>query len=153
MQTTNDFALRRSFQPYLGEAIIFGALSVLLVFAWMRTSNTSWLVAIIVLLVIVLASHYADFRYRVFWRNGVIERVTSNGIHTTIRIADISRITLEKSESSAMLTLRRPMRRVTIYAMNGDHLDVSLRHFVVEDIRKMLQDIHKNRSDLTLPTI
>lgn len=149
----SDFALRRSFRAYLGEIIIFGGLSLLLILAWMRTSNSSWLAAIVIMLAIVLVSHYADFRYRVFWRDGAIARVTSNGVLTTIRAADISRVVTEKSDVRTTLTLSRPMRRITVYAADGRHLDVSLKHFVISDVHRLLQEIHKQRSDLKLPTV
>jgi len=50
--------------------------------------------------------------------------------------------------------MRRPFRRITIYAEGAEitkFIDVSLKHFVAEDIRKLMRKIHDNRPDLSLP--
>jgi hypothetical protein len=59
----------------------------------------------------------------------------------------------EKSDLATMLSFRRPTRRITIYGKDQQHLDVSLKHFVMADIRRLMQEIKKERPDLTLPNV
>jgi hypothetical protein len=148
-----DFALKRSIRPYLGELIIIGVITIGLVYTSIRTSTTGLLGVVFVGFVLVLATHYADFRYRVFWRNSEVERIATNKSITTIKASDISRVVLEKSDLATMLTLRRPTRRITIYGKDQQHLDVSLKHFIISDIRRLMQKIHEERPELILPRI
>jgi len=150
---SNEFALRRTIQPYLGEIVIFGALSLLLILAWLKTANLSWLEAIVVMLGVAIATHYADIRYRVSWKAGQIECITSNNIKIRLKPSDISRVVLETSDLKTILRLTRPARRIAIYSKNQEHIDVSLKHFVTGDINRLMQEIHKERPDLSIPTI
>ena len=140
--SSTDFALRRSIKPYVGEMVIIGSITVGLVFISIKKSTWSPLEVALVGFVLVAISHYADFRYRVFWRNGGIEGITTNNQVTTIMMSDISKVILEDSDLATMLTLRRPVRRITIYSKDGRHLDVSLKHFVMPDIKRLMQEIH-----------
>ena len=148
-----DFALKRSIRPYLGELIIVGVITIGIIYIAIRTSTPALLEVVLVGFVLVLATHYADFRYRVFWRNGAVERIATNKSITTIKATDILRVVLETSDLTTMLTLSRPKRRITIYGKDHERLDVSLKHFVTADIRRLMQEIHNERPDLSLPTI
>jgi hypothetical protein len=49
---------------------------------------------------------------------------------------------------------RRPFRRIAVYAQHGSStkfIDVSLKHFAADDIRKLMRVIHEQRPDLVLP--
>lgn len=153
MISTNDFALKRSIRPYLGEFLIIGVITAVLIYASIATSTPSLLGVVAIGLVLAFSTHYADFRYRVYWKNDAVERITSNNITTKIKASEISRISLEKSDLRTMLSLRRPSQRVTIYGRDDQHLDVSLKHFVASDIKRLLQKIHEIRPDLNMPTI
>jgi len=100
------------------------------------------------------AASYGDTRYRIFWNDGEVKQISANKYVTTIRISEITHIGQERSDLGTRLALRRPADRIAIYASQGAaerHIDVSLRHFVTDDIRKLLRAIHDRRSDLTIP--
>ncbi len=151
--STQEFALKRTIKPYIGELIIITAITIGLIYTSIRTSTLGLSEVAFVGFVLVFATHYPDFRYRVFWRNDVVERVATNKSVTTIKARDISHVALEQSDLAAMLTLRRPTRRITIYSKDHQHIDVSLKHFAIADIRRLMQKIREQRPDLTLPTI
>ncbi|MBS0193978.1 MAG: hypothetical protein JSR34_07005 [Proteobacteria bacterium] len=85
------------------------------------------------------------------------------GIKTiSISIDQIQRIKLEtslgarrKSNSfwSSLFVVDRPLRRIVI-TPKGDkegYVDVSLKHFAVDDIRTLMRRIHEQRPELVLP--
>jgi hypothetical protein len=52
------------------------------------------------------------------------------------------------------VSLRRPFRRLAIYSEHGSSIkfiDVSLKHFAADDVRKLMRVIHEQRPDLVLP--
>jgi hypothetical protein len=101
-----------------------------------------------------VAVSYGDTRYRIFWQDGEIKQISANKYVTTIRTSDITRVAQERSDLQTRLKLRRPADRISIYGGRGDeqkHIDVSLRHFVAADIRKLMQAVHDQRPDLPLP--
>jgi hypothetical protein len=153
MTSLNDFTLRRTMTPYVGELVIVGAIMIGMVALSLKTSSWPPLGVALIGCCLLLVTHYADLRYRVFWRDGTVERITANNIKTTIKAFDISHVVLEQSTGIGMLALRRPVRRITIYGKGEQHLDVSLRHFALDDIRRLMEVIHKMRPDLALPII
>ena len=53
-----------------------------------------------------------------------------------------------------LATFSRPMRRIVIYAKHADggkFIDVSLKHFVAADVRRLMKLIHERRPDLAVP--
>jgi hypothetical protein len=54
-----------------------------------------------------------------------------------------------------MFAASRPFRRIAIYAGDprgtGKFIDVSLKHFAADDVRKLMRIVHDRRSDLILP--
>jgi hypothetical protein len=149
----NDFALKRSIRPYIGEMIIIGTITVGLIITAFKKSSWSPIEVGLAGLALVVISHITDFRYRVFWRNEEIESITTNNQMTTIRPPDISKVVLEYSDIATVLSMRRPSQRITIYSKDNRLIDVSLKHFVTTDIKRLLQEIHNQRPDLTLPKI
>ena len=60
----------------------------------------------------------------------------------------------ERLKSSQGIT-RRVFRRIAIYQEKSDgtvkFVDVSLKHFIPEDIKKLMTLIHEKRPDLEIP--
>jgi len=155
--TADSFALRRVVGPY----VIFPFVIVLLVIAWipagLRTHD--WWTGLEVigsLLPFIIIIVYTMSRYRVIWENGTII-TKSGGFGTGERIIDVKDITRIKQESSDIHTLARmvrPSHRITIYAKTHDgttFTDVSLKHFNLADVRKLMNFIHERRPDLDMP--
>jgi hypothetical protein len=154
MESSSDFTLRRSIRPYLGGLLINTVLTVMLLFAAIKTWNISWVEALVLLWVFVIAVHYPDTRYRIFWINGRIKQTAANKDVTVIDPSSISRIAYETSDLLTFFSFRRPSQRIAVYAGHGAeerHIDVSIRHFVTDDIRKLMQIIHDKRPDLIIP--
>jgi hypothetical protein len=154
MKDTEHFALRRTFQPYAAEFIIFCAITGLLIFDLFRTHDMNWFGLIVLLWGIVIATQYPNARYRIFWEDGKIKQVAVYGEPTVIEASEINKIAQETSNLQTLLAMRRPSRRIAIYARgpNGHKwIDVSLKHFAAEDIRRLMRAIHEQRPDLSMP--
>jgi hypothetical protein len=93
--------------------------------------------------------------YRIFWRDGAILQKASGGPDVSIRPDEITSVEQETSDVGTALAMRRPFRRIVIYAENprgeGKYIDVSLKHFLADDVRKLMRAIHARRPDLALP--
>lgn len=75
----------------------------------------------------------------------------SGGPDRRIRFDEITEIKYEIGASES-----RPFRRLVILGRHNvpdAFIDVSLRHFQMDDIQKLLSDIHEHRPELTLPAI
>src|SRR5208337_82088 len=139
----SNFELRRSIRPYMADMVITGIISALFIFAAIKNNNATLLWPVLILIAASAATRWSDLRYRVFWKNNAVERITSNGFKTTIVANDISHMEYETSGPNTLLRLNRPSRRITIYSKNKEHLDVSLKHFTINDIRRLMQAIHE----------
>jgi hypothetical protein len=147
--------LRRDAAPYL----IFGAFFVLAtlvgLYASVRTADWTFMKYYALIWLLYFPWMFIVSRYRIFWRDGVIIQKASGMADVSIRVEEIARIRQETSNVGTLVRLRRPFRRITIYAEERDggskFIDVSLKHFVADDVRKLMRAIHSRRPDLELP--
>jgi hypothetical protein len=154
MEHTEDFALRRTIQPYAALLIVLVAITLLGVFDAIKTHDLNWIGAILFLWAISILTQYPDTRYRIFWENDAIKQIAVYGTPTVIEPSEINKITQERSDLQTLLAMRRPSRRIAIYARGpSGHkwIDVSLKHFAAEDIRRLMRAIHEQRPDLSMP--
>ena len=150
----NEFALTRSIYPYRLSLIVCIGISVLGVFAWAKTRDPNIFLVTLLVWLVTIATQYENTRYRIFWKDGVITQVSVNKFLTTISCPEITRIVQERSDLQNRLRMQRPLDRIAIYAGQGTkerHIDVSLRHFVSDDIRRLMHAIHEQRPDLAIP--
>jgi hypothetical protein len=163
---SKSFKLRHSLQPYGGFVVIYAALAIFFVIASVTTNNwkdsvplLSFLTAAFVILVVFWA--FLNSRYRVALEDGTLVMQSASLFNksralTSIKIADITSVKKEISDTHSAIKLRRPFRRIAIYAGQGDGakwIDVSLKHFKLEDIRKLLRGIRDSRPDLDVPEV
>ncbi len=97
---------------------------------------------------------YIDTRYRICWQDGKVVQRAANGAITTIKVDEIERIEQETSDLQTLLSMSRPFRRITIYGNTSEGMkviDVSLKHFNLDDVRKLMKVIHDHRPDLPMP--
>lgn len=148
--------LRRGFSPYIGEASILLLISFGALFVSMKKHD--WGLAIAVCVIWLLAFVYFSFglKYKIFWTNEEIRQEASGGsVH--VRYEAITKVQLEVANSAEFVSSSRPFRRITIYAEkpSGDteFIDISLKHFNLTDIRRVLKSIHLHRPDLALPKL
>jgi hypothetical protein len=74
----------------------------------------------------------------------------------SIKFANINSIQQKVSNARTAASLRRPFRRIAIYAPSkegADFIDISLKHFVHADIKKLLEIVKSERPDLSVPTV
>jgi hypothetical protein len=156
MTSDNDFALTRSIGPYVLYLVIFSGISLLGLLDWFILHDPSVFIVSLLGWVLLSATQYSNTRYRIYWHEGRIEQIAADKSITTINVSEITRITEERSDLRTLFSLTRPSHRISIYA-KGVHgmkfIDVSFKHFVVADIRRLMQEIHEERPNLALPTI
>ena len=151
-----SFALRRVFGPYAIWPFVILLLVIVWVPAGLRTHDWSGLEAIGALLPLIVIAIYIMSRYRVSWENGTI--ITRSGGFgygvRSIDIKDIISIKQERSDIHTLMKMVRPASRITIYAKTSEGMtftDVSLKHFNLVDVRKLMKLIHEHRPDLEMP--
>jgi len=98
---------------------------------------------------------YIGLKYKVYWKDNEICQEASGGPKVCIAYGEITRLALETSKPAELPSSSRPFRRIAIYGGNvgnfDSFIDVSLKHFVADDIRKLMRAIRARRSDLELP--
>lgn len=147
--------LRRTIAPYVGQIIILSLATLYFVFLSIKAQEwKSTLVAVPVMWLLFSPLVYFGLRYKISWTDEEICMAASGG-KVRIKYEEITDIESETSKPGELLAASRPFRRIAIYAgkPHGEakHIDVSLKHFVATDIRKLMHAIHDRRPDLTLP--
>jgi hypothetical protein len=146
--------LRRTIAPYVGQLIIFSlvTLGVLLVSVQKHVLSLILPVPIMWLLFAFLVC--IGLRYRIVWTNNEVCQRASGGSNVCIEYGQITRITSEVSKPGEWFAASRPFRRIVIYAQGGEDkfIDVSLKHFLADDIRELMRAIRIRRPDLELPS-
>jgi hypothetical protein len=145
--------LRRTITPYVGLSVILVGITVFCAYVAHKTSqwNLLWAAAAMWPL-FAFAYLYFGLKYRVLWDGiGVYMRASGMKEQRLVRYEDITSIKYEVSASQS-----RPFRRIVVngHAHKSDaFVDISLRHFRLEDIEALLTEIQARRPDLTLPKI
>lgn len=92
--------------------------------------------------------------YAVGMRDGSIwQRAFGQG-RVSLPVKNITSVGREISDAKTLATMNRPFDRITIQGAVGAKeviVDVSARHFVAADIRRLMRLIREARPDLTLP--
>lgn len=148
------FVLRLVARPYMLYPILIVFLVVISLPYIIRTHDYGMLAGPILVLFFSVIIVYFGTRYRVWWRNGNIVMRSADKIFVIISVEDIKSIKQETSDLHNVVKMRRPVRRISIYSntLDGDKfIDISLKHFNLEDIRKLINLIHERRPDLEMP--
>ncbi|HWE48115.1 MAG TPA: hypothetical protein VG407_19010 [Caulobacteraceae bacterium] len=142
------FRLRKTSWPTLsvlaGPAIALGALAF--IYAMTADLNVLWGALAVILLSAYLL--WTQRAYGVSVEGGeVIQR--GAGLRKRIPVSDIVRVEKESSISGALSG--HAFRRLAIYGHGKDLIGVSLKHFEIADIQKLLDILRSSRPDLALP--
>lgn len=151
---TKSFNLKRSAQPYIALPIIILLIAVFWICYVIRTKDWGPLEALGALMIVATIIAWYGTRYRISWHDGEIVQRAADGPITVIKIDHIYKIEQETSDIKTLLRMRRPSRRVTIYGRTShgmQKIDVSLKHFKREDVKKLMRGIHELRPDLKMP--
>ena len=121
----------------------------------MRTREWGLLLSVPVIWALFLPLVYFGLKYRIYWTDSEVCQKASGGADVRIKFNEMTRIALEVSKPGELLSASRPFRRIAIYAGDshneGKFIDVSLKHFTADDVRKLMHAIHDHRPDLALP--
>jgi len=143
--------LRRTITPYFGILII---LTIVTSIVFVKAQGIDELKALAVIWIPFLFYYLVGNSYRIFLIDkAVIQK--GFGVKTFVIAAeDIRDIKEEASlgETRSFL-VQRPYQRIVISSRKDPkgYIDVSLRHFKMQDIVKLLSEIHAMRPDLKLP--
>lgn len=146
--------LRHSIVPYRTLGAFFLAMLVWAFVASYRsakwgTFESALLVSAVYLLQIVLG-----LWYQVGFREGIIWQRAFGMRRVSIAIRDISSVGQEVSDAKTLVAMNRPFRRITIRGSTtgeASSVDISTKHFVAADIRRLMHMIQESRPDLSLP--
>lgn len=153
-----SFALRHAvIFPYVFLPAIFIVITLINIPYMERTHDLTpvWILPF-GLLVFVFPIIYMNIRYRIWWRdNAIVMRAGGfAGVIVTMRVEDIERIEQETSNARTATKMNRPFRRIAIYGKTAEgypYIDVSLKHFNLDDIRKLMRIIHDRCPNLEMP--
>jgi hypothetical protein len=150
MQQTN---LRRTIQPYVGHTVICSGITIFFIYVSLKTSDwqlTIWWVALGLPLV-AFAYLYFGLKYRVLWDEAGVYMRASGGSERHLGFNEITSVKCETAISQS-----RPFRRIVIHGRKSDpkaFIDVSLRHFRLNDIDQLMTAILAHRPDLKIPNV
>lgn len=157
-ENTNNksrFYLKQTLSPIL-YLPFFVSLSIpMSLFIAIKTHSwdTFWKLMLITLFFYMLCYVFARYvrQYKIFWDDDAVGMRTTGGKEDII--ISVNKITLIRQEAS--LERGRVFRRIAIYSQKpsgtGQFVDVSLKHFIPEDIKKLMNLIHEKRPDLEMP--
>jgi hypothetical protein len=162
MIPSNTLRLRHTADPYSFRFFIFCALEAWFLFFWYKTGlPTPAIIGLAIIGYFLATSYFYDNRYSVWAYDETIFMHPamlwySPKYVTAIRFSDITSIKPETSDIRTVLAGVRPSRRIAIYADQKappNIIDVSFKHFNLDDIRLLLERIKQARPDLFTPSL
>ena len=151
----NLVQLRRTIRPYVGQIVILVAVTAFAVYESLASSDWGFMWAPAVFLPLyAIYFLYFGMKYRVLWNNGSVVMRARGGAERRIQFDEIASVKKEVSSAGDVLAQSRPFSRIAVYP-NRDpdgFVDISLRHFKLEDVEELLAAIRKSRPDLCVPS-
>ncbi len=151
-----ELILHRTIAPYAGIPIVIFLITLLWIPYMIKNNDWSPLASVAIMVALCLLIISMGSSYQIWYSNNTIFRKAAGfqKIITSIKLEDIKNIKEEVSDLNTLLKLNRPLRRITIYGKTSDgssSIDVSLKHFKLEDIHKLMKLIHEHRPDISIP--
>ena len=147
--------LRRTLQPYAGNCIILTLATVIAVIATVKSSDLMFLWASLFSWILFAVAYvYFGLKYRILWNEDQVEMRASGGPKRCIPFDEISRIKYEIASPNEWFAQSRPFRRIVVYGRKNEsdaRVDISLRHFHLDDINQLLAAIHEHRPEIEIP--
>ena len=146
--------MRRTIAPYRTLSTVF-----ILAAIWTFVLSAKWgkwdlFESVLIVIGFYLPTIFIGLCYRISIQDGVITQKGFNMSVVAIKIKDISEVKQESSDVVTLAKMNRPVQRITIYSdADGvqSSIDISLKHFVADDIRRLLHAIQEERPDLLMP--
>jgi hypothetical protein len=158
LHSSQSFSLRHSSGPFIAFGIPILFVIILVVWAEAHRPGAYRSTDFFLQIGALLASYFGLTSF--FWRyrirfDGVAIAQTAPGLKPlTIQMGDISSVRWESARIGG-LGAGRPTPRIVIYTRgpypDRPYIDVSIRHFVADDIRRLMRGIRAARPDLELP--
>lgn len=149
------YVLRHSVAPFLAFAIPMALVAVIGLYAAYATGTASFLGYFLVPFAFYIPWVMLIRRYKISFTSTTVFRQASGMTPLSIDVDAIRTVKLESGGTEDRFWIRRPFRRISIYAnasgKDDSFIDVSLKHFVLEDIQKLMRAIQARRPDLQLP--
>jgi hypothetical protein len=123
-------------------------LTLVLMLVCVKTGNWSSVSSVLIVWLFFMPVVLTGMTYRISWTTGSIRQKAMGTSTQTIRISRITSVRSETSEFLSMYRALRPMRRISIYE-GKKCIDVSLKHFRKDDIQDLLDEIYRQRPDLS----
>lgn len=147
----NFFRLRHALSPSLVWVVMIGSVDVFLLFVMLRGHQFNWnivsTIAFLSAMSIFIIS--LNLRYTITWDGAAIVQTAFGLSEVSIKPDEITKVRLETSDVRTLFKANRPYNRIAIYAGNK-FIDVSMKHFKLEDIRKLMAVIRETRPDLPI---
>lgn len=146
--------LRHTVTPYVGYTIIFSGVTLYVAYGAQEYSQWKMLWGPSVLWIVFIPLIYFGMKYRILWDETGVYMRASGLPERHIRFDEITSIRYELAQPTEFLAQSRPFRRIVIHGHNSEpnaFIDVSLRHFRLEDIEELMTAIHGHRPDLAIP--
>lgn len=149
--TSNIFRLRHALSPSIVWIVMFGGVDVLALYAMIGEHKFNWNIVSAIALLSALAAFIIslNLRYAITWNGTAIVQTAFGLPKVFIKPTDITKIRFETSDTRTLFKANRPYNRVAIYSGNK-FIDVSMKHFKIEDIRKLIAVIRETRPDLPM---
>lgn len=150
MSTSNRQLMKLGFsvQPYIGMGIVCVLWLAMLIFIAAHEKTWTLLLEIGWLPPLLFAGWvFIGTRYRVLYDDKRVEMTASGRASVSILYDEIVSVAKEAS-----IERGRPFRRIAIHA-DSNFIDVSLKHFAIDDVRNLMRVIHEKRPGLALPEI
>lgn len=149
--------LRRTLTPYIGQTAILIGVTVLTAYVAQEKRQWGLLWGLLVIWPLFAADvYFFGMKYRIWWNDVGVTMSASGGPERHVSFDDVSEVRYEIASGGEFLSQSRPFRRIAIFGSSAGPsapIDISLRHFRLEDIEKLLIEIRKRRPDLALPAI
>ncbi len=146
--------LRRTIRPYVGQIVILAAVTAFAVYESFASSDWGFMWAPAVFLPLYgVYFLYFGVKYRVLWDKDSVVMRASGGAERRIQFDEITSVKNERSSAGDVLAQSRPFFRIAVYRNRDPNgfVDISLRHFRLEDVEELLTAIRKSRPDLSVP--
>lgn len=158
MQTTSkksaSFVLRHSIVPYRTLGAFFLAILVWACVVSYRSGKWGTCESAALLSGIYILYILMGLWYQVGVRDGVIWQRSFGRRRVMLPLNDIKAVRREISDTRTLVAMNKPFDRIAIHGAIGGNtvdVDVSTKHFVAADIRRLMRLIHEARPNLALP--
>lgn len=154
MHKEQSHHLRRTVAPYTGQIVILALVTIGVLFVVLKTNEWKMVISVPVMWAIFLFLGYLGLKYKIYWtEEGVCQE--ADGGHVCMKYKEITSIRYETSTGAELISASRPFRRIAIYAVTSHgkskRIDVSLKHFVLSDVDRLMHAIHDHRPELAMP--